>query len=146
MNEEQEQDDIQVVEQEDIQAVIVRDNDKHNEEQEQEDIQAVNEEQEQDNIQAVNEEEQEQDNIQAVNEEEQEQDDIQVLNEEEQEQDNVQEVNEGHSGVTKKRRWFTLQEKLMHLWVIHHKVDKGFSLWEASKSINISHKQIWVMV
>ena len=77
-----------------------------------------------------------------VNEEEQEQDDIQVLNEEEQEQDNVQEVNEGYSGVTKKRRWFTLQEKLMYLWVTHHKVDKGFSLWEASKSINISHKQI----
>ena len=129
-------------EQEDIQAVIVGDDDKHNEEQEQEDIQAVNEEQEQDNIQAVNEEEQEQDNIQAVNKEEQEQDDIQVVNEEEQEQDDVQEVNEGYSGVTKKRRWFTLQEKLMYLQVIHQKLDEGFSLWEASKSINISHKQI----
>ena len=90
----------------------------------------------------MNEEEQEQDNIQAVSEEEQEQDDIQVVNEEEQEQDDIQEVNEGYSGVTKKRRQFTLQEKLMYLWVIHQKVDKGFSLWEASKLINISHKQI----
>ena len=138
VNEEQEQDNIQAVEQQDIQA----DDDKHNEEKEQEEIQVVNEEQEQDDIQVVNEEEQEQDDIQAVNEEEQEQDDIQVVNEEEQEQDNVQEVNEGYSGVTKKRRQFTLQEKLMYLWVICQKVDKGFSLWEASKSINISHKQI----
>ena len=30
----------------------------------------------------------------------------------------------------------------MYLWVIGQKVDKGFSLQEASKSINISHKQI----
>ena len=30
----------------------------------------------------------------------------------------------------------------MYLQVIHWKVDKGFSLWEASKLINISHKQI----
>ena len=30
----------------------------------------------------------------------------------------------------------------MHLQVIRRKVDKGFSLWEAFKSINISHKQI----
>ena len=102
----------------------------------------MNEEQEQEDIQVVNEEEQEQDNIQAVNEEEQEQDNIQVVNKEEQEQDDVQEVNEGYSGVTKKRRWYTLQEKLMYLWVIHKKVDKGFSLWEASKSLNISHQQI----
>ena len=42
----------------------------------------------------------------------------------------------------KKRRRFTLQEKLMYLWVVWRKVDKGVSLWEASKSINISHKQI----
>ena len=42
----------------------------------------------------------------------------------------------------KKRRRFTLQEKLMYLWVVQQKVDKGVSLWEASKSINISHKQI----
>ena len=83
----------------------------------------MNEEQEQDDIQVVNEEEQEQDNTQAVNKEEQEQDDIQVVNQEEQEQDNVQEVNEGYSGVTKKRRWFTLQEKLMYLQVIHQRVD-----------------------
>ena len=38
VNEEQEQDNIQVVEQEDIQAVIIGDDDKHNKEQEQEDI------------------------------------------------------------------------------------------------------------
>ena len=43
----------------------------------------------------------------------------------------------------KKRRRFTLQEKLMYLWVVRQKVDKGISLLqEASKSINISHKQI----
>ena len=42
----------------------------------------------------------------------------------------------------KKRRRFTLQQKLMYLQVIQWKVDKGLSLWEASKSINISHKQI----
>ena len=30
----------------------------------------------------------------------------------------------------------------MYLWVIRWKVDKGLSLWEATKSINISHKQI----
>ena len=42
----------------------------------------------------------------------------------------------------KKRRRFTLQEKLMYLWVVQWKVDKGLSLQEASKSINISHKQI----
>ena len=30
----------------------------------------------------------------------------------------------------------------MYLWVVRWKVDKGLSLWEASKSINISHKQI----
>ena len=53
-----------------------------------------------------------------------------------------QEQDEGCSGITKKRRWFTLQEKLMYLQVIRWKVDKGFSLWEASKSIHISHKQI----
>ena len=52
------------------------------------------------------------------------------------------EQGEGCSGGTKKRRWFTLQEKLMYLWVIHRKVDKGLSLREASKLINISHKQI----
>ena len=42
----------------------------------------------------------------------------------------------------KKRRRFTLHEKLMYLWVVRQKVDKGLSLREASKSINISHKQI----
>ena len=54
----------------------------------------------------------------------------------------VQQVEEGCSGGTKKRRSFTLQEKLMYLWVVWPKVDKGISLREASKSINISHKQI----
>ena len=49
---------------------------------------------------------------------------------------------EGCTGSMKKRRRFTLQEKLMYLWVIWQKVDKGLSLHEASKSINISHKQI----
>ena len=65
-----------------------------------------------------------------------------MVNEEEQEQDDIQELNEGYSGVTKKRRQFALQEKLMYLQEIHQKVDIGFSLQEASKSINISHKQI----
>ena len=54
----------------------------------------------------------------------------------------AQEQEEGCSGSMKKRRRFTLQEKLMYLWVIWQKVDKGLSLQEASKSINISHKQI----
>ena len=54
----------------------------------------------------------------------------------------VQQVQEGCSGGTKKRRRFTLQEKLMYLRVVQWKVDKGISLREASKSINISHKQI----
>ena len=59
----------------------------------------------------------------------------------------AQEQDEGCSRGTKKRRQFTLQEKLMYLWVIHWKVDIGLSLWEASKSIHISHKQIldWKM-
>ena len=95
----------------------------------------MNEEKEQDDIQAVNEEQQEQDNIQAVNEDEQEQDNIQVVNEEEHEE---QEQDEGCSGVTKKRKQFKLEEKLVYLWVICWKVDKGFSLWEASRLINIS--------
>ena len=54
----------------------------------------------------------------------------------------AQEQEEGCSGGMKKRRRFTLQEKLMYLQVIWQKVDKGLSLWEASKLINISHKQI----
>ena len=54
----------------------------------------------------------------------------------------AQQVEEGCSGSTKKRRRFTLQEKLMYLLVVRQKVDKGISLREASKSINISHKQI----
>ena len=54
----------------------------------------------------------------------------------------AQEQEEGCSGGTKKRRRFTLQEKLMYLQVIRQKVDKGLSLREALKSINISHKQI----
>ena len=54
----------------------------------------------------------------------------------------AQQAEEGCSGGTKKRRRFTLQEKLMYLRVVQWKVDKGISLWEASKSINISHKQI----
>ena len=57
-----------------------------------------------------------------MNEDEQEQDNIQVVNEEEHEE---QEQDEGCSGITKKRRRFTLQEKLMYLQVIHQKVDKG---------------------
>ena len=117
---------LQLQQQEDIEAVIIGDDDKDNEEQEQEGIRVVNKEKEQDDIQVANEEQQEQDDIQVVNEEEHE----------EQEQD------EGCSGITKKRRWLTLQEKLMYLQVICWKVDKGFSLQEASKLINISHKQI----
>ena len=42
----------------------------------------------------------------------------------------------------KRQRRFTLQEKLMYLQVVQQKVEKGISLREASKSINISHKQI----
>ena len=74
-----------------------------------------------------------------MDEDEQEQDNIQVVNKEEYEE---HEQDKGWSGGTKKRRWFTLQEKLMYLWVICWKVDKGLSLQEASKLINISHKQI----
>ena len=114
----------------------------------------MNEEKEQDNIQVVNKEQQDhehstktqesvvddgQDNIQALNEDKQEQDDIQVVNKEEHEE---QEQDEGYSAITKKRRRFTLQEKLMYLQVIHRKVDKGFSQQKASKSINISHKHM----
>ena len=54
----------------------------------------------------------------------------------------AQQEEEGCSGGMKKRRRFTLQEKLMYLRVVWQKVDKGLSLWEASKLINISHKQI----
>ena len=54
----------------------------------------------------------------------------------------AEQVEEGCSGGTKKRRRFTLQEKLMYLWVVWRKVNKGISLREALKSINISHKQI----
>ena len=59
----------------------------------------------------------------------------------------AQEQEEGCSGGMKKRRRFTLQEKLMYLRVIRRKVNKGLSLQEALKSINISHKQIldWKM-
>ena len=74
-----------------------------------------------------------------MDEDKQEQDDIQVVNEEEYEE---HEQDKGYSGGTKKRRRFTLQEKLMYLQVICWKVDKGFSLWEVSKLINISHKQM----
>ena len=54
----------------------------------------------------------------------------------------VQQVEEGCSGGMKKRRRFTLQEKLLYLRVVLRKVNKGISLREASKSFNISHKQI----
>ena len=54
----------------------------------------------------------------------------------------VQHEEGGGTGGTKRRRRFTLQEKLMYLWVVQRKVEKGISLREASKSINISHKQI----
>ena len=49
---------------------------------------------------------------------------------------------DGCTGGTKRQRRFTLQEKLMYLRVVRRKVEKGISLREASKSINISHKQI----
>ena len=74
--------------------------------------------------------------------------DIRLTNKEQQEQAETedsfeaQEQEEGCSGAMKKRRRFTLQEKLMYLWVIWRKVDNSLSLWEASNSINISHKQI----
>ena len=53
-----------------------------------------------------------------------------------------QQAEEGCRCGKKKRRRFTLQEKLIYLWVVWQKVDKGISLWEASKLINISQKQI----
>ena len=53
-----------------------------------------------------------------------------------------QQEEDGCSGGTKKRRRFTLQEKLMYLRVVQRKLNNGISLQEASKSINISHKQI----
>ena len=53
-----------------------------------------------------------------------------------------QQEEEGCSGGTKKRRRFTLQDKLMYLRVVRRKVNKGLSLWEVLKSINISHMQI----
>ena len=127
MNKEKEQDNEQstttqeLVVDDEHEVVIIADDGKNNKEH---DIQAANEEQqgqaEQDNIGAVDKDEQAEDNIQVVNEEDFE----------EHEQD------EGCSGGTKKTRWFTLQEKLMYLWVICQKVDKGLSLWEASKSMN----------
>ena len=86
--------------------------------------------------------------IQVANEgqqEQAEQDNIESVDDDEQEQDNIFEAHEqdvGCNGSTKKRRRFTLQEKLMYLQDICQKVDKGLSLWEASKLINISHKQI----
>ena len=54
----------------------------------------------------------------------------------------VQHEEEGCTGGTKRRRRFTLQEKLMYLRVVQRKVEKGISLREALKSIIISHKQI----
>ena len=54
----------------------------------------------------------------------------------------AQQAEEACSGGTKKRRRFTLQEKLMYLWVVQRKVHKGVSLREVSILINISHKQI----
>ena len=147
-------------EQEDIEVVIVREDDKDNgKRKENDDIQAWNEELEQDNL--------EQDNKHSTTTQESGDDDeneaviigdddndnkehgIRSTNKEQQEQvENeddfeAQEQEEGCSGSTKKRRRFTLQEKLMYLWVIRWKVDKGLSLREASKSINISNKQIF---
>ena len=74
-------------------------------------------------------------NIRSTNKEQQEQ-------AENKDDFEAQEQEEGCSGGTKKRRRFTLQEKLMYLQVIWWKVDKDLSLQEASKLINISHKQI----
>ena len=74
-----------------------------------------------------------------MDDDKQEQDDIEMENEEDFE---AHKQDEGCSGGTKKRIQFTLQEKLMYLWVAHWKVDKGLSLQEASKLINISYKQI----
>ena len=133
MNEEKEQDNEhstttqELLVDDEHEVVIIGDDSKDNEEH---DIQDANEEQQ---------EQAEQDNIESVDNDEQEQDNIEVENEEDFE---AHEQDEGCSGSTKKRRQFTLQEKLMYLQVIHWKVDKDLSLWEASKLINISHKQI----
>ena len=108
-------------------VVIIGDDGKDSEEH---DIQEANEEQQ---------EQAEQDNIESVDNDEQEQDNIEVENKEDFE---AHKQDEGCSGSTKKRRQFTLQEKLMYLRVIHWIADKDLSLREASKLINISHKQI----
>ena len=122
---------------------------------EKDDIQALNKELEQDNLEQDNEHStttqesvfDDENEVVIIGDEgkDNEEHDIQAANGEQAEnEDNfeAQEQDEGCSGSTKKRRRFTLQEKLMYLWVIHQKVDKGLSLWEASKLINISHKQI----
>ena len=145
--------------QEDIEAVIVREDDKDNEKQkESDDTQAWNKELEQDNLEQDNEQstttqesvvdDENEADIIGDDHNDNEEHDIRSTNEEQQEQvENeddfeAREQDEGCSSGTKKRRQFTLQEKLMYFRVIWQKVDKGLSLWEASKSINISHKQI----
>ena len=145
--------------QEDVEAVIIREDDKDDEKQkEKDDIQALNEEFEQDNLEQDNKhstttqesvvDDEKEVVIIGDDDNDNEEHDIQSANEEQQEQvENkddfeAQEQGEGCSGGTKKRKQFTLQEKLMYLWVIRWKVDEGLYLWEASKSINISHKQI----
>ena len=150
-------------EQEDIEAVIVIEENKDNEEQkENNNIPALN--REQDNKDSTTSQEsvvddgcrreQQQDNEHSsTNQESGDDDENKAVSSGEDDNDNkeqveieddfgAQEQEEGCSGGMKKRRRFTLQEKLMYLQVIRRKVDKGLSLREASKSINISHKQI----
>ena len=91
------------------------------------------------------------DDSEALENEEHAENEEQVENEEQAENEGqaeneyelgVRHEEEGCTGGTKRRRRFTLQEKLMYLRVVRRKIEKGISLREASKSINISHKQI----
>ena len=157
--------------QEDIDAVIIREEDKDTEKQkENNNVPALNAEQDNEHSTTTQEsvvdnghgQEQQQDNEQSSTTQESGDDDENESgdddeneaviigdddndNEEQAEnEDNFEakEQEEGCSGDTKKRRRFTLQEKLMYLRVTQWKVDRGLSLREASKSIHISHKQI----
>ena len=85
------------------------------------------------------------DDSEALENEEHAENEEQVENEEQAENEyelGVRHEEEGCTGGTKRRRRFTLQEKLKYLRVVRRKVEKGASLREALKSINISHKQI----
>ena len=156
-------DNVRGQEQEDVEAVIVIEENKDNKKQnENNDVPALNRERDNEDSTTTQEsvvddgsrQEQQQDNEHSsTNQESGDDDENKAVSSGEDDNDNkkqaeneedfgAQDQEEGCSGGMKKRRRFTLQEKLMYLWVIQWKVDKGLSLWEASKSINVSHKQI----